>query len=143
MKLSEKIDKLKKYSPVVLRFGLAIVFLWFGFSQLKNPELWTGLLPGFLNASVSFIYLNAIFEIIFAFLLMVGLFTRIVSFILGLHLIGIIFSLGYGAVAVRDVGLAIATFSIFLHGADEFCLDILIKKKKHHEHNSEMSHISE
>ena len=129
MRLSEKIDKIKKYSPVILRFGLAIVFLWFGFSQLKNPEPWTGLLPGFLNSSVAFIYFNGIFEIIFAFLLMIGLFTRVVSFILGLHLVGIIFSLGYGAVAVRDVGLAIVTFSIFLHGADEFCLDKLLFKK--------------
>ena len=49
MRLLGKIDKIKKYSPVILRFGLAIVFLWFGFSQLKNPEPWTGLLPGFLN----------------------------------------------------------------------------------------------
>ena len=142
MKLSEKIDKLKKYFPVVLRFGLAIVFLWFGFSQLKNPEPWTGLLPGFLNSNVSFIYLNGIFEIIFASLLLLGLFTRVASFILGLHLIGIIFSLGYGAVVVRDVGLAIATFSMFLHGADEFCLDKLLLKK-YHKHNSEMSNISE
>lgn len=142
MRLSEKIDKLKKYSPVILRFGLAIVFLWFGFSQLKNPEPWTGLLPGFLNSSIIFIYFNAIFEIVFASLLLLGFFTRAVSFILGLHLIGIIFSLGYGAVAVRDVGLAIASFSIFLYGADEFCLDKLLFKK-YHGHNLEINHKSE
>jgi len=58
MKISEKLDKTKKYSPVILRFGLAIVFLWFGFSQLKNPDSWTSLLPAFLNSSITFIYLN-------------------------------------------------------------------------------------
>jgi len=129
MKISEKLDRIKKYSPVVLRFGLAIVFLWFGFSQLKNPDAWTRLLPAFLNSSIVFIYLNGTFEIIFATLLLLGLFTRTVSFLLGLHLISIVFALGYGAIAVRDLGLAIAAFSVFLHGADEFCLDRLISKK--------------
>jgi len=131
MAILKRIDKIKKYSPVVLRFGIAIVFLWFGFSQLKNPSSWTGFLPAFLNSSVAFIYLNGIGEIILAILLLLGLFTRTSSFLLGLHLVGIIFTLGYGAIAVRDLGLAIATFSIFLHGADEFCLDILINRKNH------------
>ena len=53
------------------------------------------------------------------------------SFLLGLHLLGIVFTLGYGAIAIRDLGLAIATFSIFLYRADEFCLDRLVGRKKH------------
>ncbi len=130
MMINDQIEKIKKYSPALLRVGIAVVFLWFGFSQIKNPSSWTGLLPAFLNSSVSFIYLNGIFKIIFATLLLLGVFTRTVSFLLGLHLIGIIFSLGYGAIAVRDLGLAIATFSIFLHGADEFCLDKIISWRK-------------
>jgi hypothetical protein len=37
---------------------------------------------------------------------------------------------GYGAIGARDLSLAIATFSIFLHGADEFCLDNYIFGEK-------------
>lgn len=129
------INKMSKYSPILLRTGIAIVFLWFGFSQISNPSAWVRLLPEFTKSffisSISLIYLNGFFEITFATLLLLGLFTRVTSFLLGAHLLMISYSLGYGPVAARDLSLAIATFAIFLHGADEFCLDkiIFIKKK--------------
>jgi len=128
------IEKFSKYSPLLLRTGIAIAFLWFGFSQIKNPANWVKLLPEFTQSlplsQNAFIYLNGSFEITFAALLLLGFFTRIVSLLLGLHLLSITYALGYGAVAVRDFSLAIATFAIFLHGADEFCLENLIIKKK-------------
>ena len=65
---------------------------------------------------------NAVFEIIFASLLALGIFTRIASLLLALHMIGIVVSLGYNAVAVRDFGLMIATFTVFLNGPDKLCL---------------------
>ncbi len=132
------IDKYSKYAPVVLRYGIAIVFLWFGFSQIKNPAAWTRMMPEYVSAMLPFsantlIYMNGIFEIVFAILLLLGLYTRVVSFLLGLHLLHIISILGYGAIAARDLALAIATFAITLNGADEFCLDKIIKKKTEEE----------
>src|SRR3989344_5127717 len=122
------IEKYKKYSPLVLRTAIAIVFLWFGFSQLKNPDSWVRMMPMYIQSIIplsvrDLIYLNGTFEIVFATLLLLGLYTRFVSFLLSLHLLHIITILGYGAVAARDFSLAIATFVIFLNGADEFCLD--------------------
>jgi len=118
-------EKIKKYAPAVLRYGLALVFFWFAISQLTNPAGWIGYLPPFLagmpNAAM-FIYANAVFEIIFASLLALGIFTRIASLLLALHMIGIVVSLGYNAVAVRDFGLMIATFTVFLNGPDKLCL---------------------
>ena len=43
-------EKLKKYSPLLLRTGIAIIFLWFGFSQLKSPSDWVRMLPDFLQS---------------------------------------------------------------------------------------------
>ncbi len=127
-------EKISRYSPVLLRAGLATVFLWFGFSQMKNPSQWTGLIPEYTSSiPISpeiMIYLNGSFEIIFAILLLLGLFTRFTSLLLSLHVFHIVTIVGYGAIGARDLALALATLSIFLHGADEFCLDNLIFKKK-------------
>lgn len=128
------IDKLKPYSIYLLRIGLGIVFLWFGFNQVFDSNSWTSYLPEFISIlpieAKSFVLLNGIMEIIFGTLLILGLFTRISSLILSLHLFGIAFSLGYTAIGVRDFGLAIATLVIFFHGEDDFSLDNILKKNK-------------
>ncbi len=129
-----KIDKWNRYSPLVLRTAIAIVFLWFGFSQLKNPAQWTRMLPEYTlslgTSANTLIYLHGIFEIAFAILLLLGLYTRLASLLLALNLLHIVFIVGYGPIGARDLALAIATFSIFLRGADEFCFDWIIKERK-------------
>ena len=123
-------DKLKKYSPLILRTGIAIVLFWFGFSQWKNPAGWVRMLPHFLQANGNlFVYLNGSFEVIFGILLLLGLYTRFVSFLLGLHLLSISFFVVSGPTTARDFALSIATFAIFLNGADEFCFDRLLREK--------------
>ena len=127
--------ELKKYSGIMLRTAIAIVLLWFGFTQIKNPAPWIGLLPDILTSSqilspATFIYINGTFEVIFATLLLLGLFTRIVSLILTLHLLNIVYTVSYGPVGARDLAIALSCLAIFLNGADEFCLDKLIFNKK-------------
>jgi uncharacterized membrane protein YphA (DoxX/SURF4 family) len=129
------LDGLKKYAPLVLRFGLAIVLLWFGFSQLKNPMMWTRLLPHFASSiasPVTLIYINGIFEILLATFLLLGYFTRTTSALATLHLCSIvIFAVGYGSVGTRDFGLMIAALAIFFFGADDYSLDTVLQEKKH------------
>lgn len=127
-----KIEKYKEYSPLVLRIGIGIVFLWFGLTNLFNPESLIGYLPKFAQSlpiePLSILLLTGIFEVVFGLLLLIGLFTRLSSFLLFLHLLIIIIGLGYNDIAVRDFGLALATFAIFLHGPDKWCLDSRRKK---------------
>jgi uncharacterized membrane protein YphA (DoxX/SURF4 family) len=125
-----------KYSHLVLRIGIAVVFLWFGFSQLKNPAQWTRMMPDYVNAifplaKSTLIYMNGILEILLAILLLLGLWTRTVSGLITLHLIHIITIVGYGAVGARDVAIALAALAVFLHGSDEFCLDEAMKKDRY------------
>lgn len=125
------LEKIKDYAPVVNRIGLSIVFLWFGLNQLFNPDYFIGYLPEFLfdlEFAKYFVIANGIFEIIFGSLLIVGYFTRIAAMLLGLHLLGITFHLGYGETAVRDFGLALSTISIAIGGADKWCLETRKKK---------------
>jgi len=129
-------ENLKKYSPVLLRIALSLVFLWFGINQLIFPNMFLGYIPSWITQNPiiplepGFIIMgNGIFEIVFGILLIAGLFTRLVSLFLGLHLIGIMLGLGYNDIAVRDFGLMLATISITLNGPDIWCLDNRHKKK--------------
>ena len=130
------------FAPVLLRIGLSLVFLWFGFNQFFNPEMFLGYVPQQVamlmypfmqshhlllvysaeQASLRLIMFNGIFEVILGMLLLLGLFTRITAGLLALHLLSIAVSLGYNDVMIRDGGLMIALVSIVLHGPDQWCL---------------------
>ncbi len=121
------IDRYKAKAPVVLRIGIALLLLWFGFTNIFTPDR----LVGYLSSSTAnllpipplqFMVYNGIFEVILGLALLLGFFTRIAAFITFLHIAGIGISLGYNDVAIRDIILAIAAFSVFLHGPDKYCL---------------------
>ena len=118
-------EKLKEYSPSITRISLSLVFLWFSVSQFINAEMWTGFLPNFLSSASNpqiFIYINASFELVFGIFMLLGIFTRLSAFLLSLHLFSICLALGYNAIAIRDLGLAFATFAVFMNGNDKLCL---------------------
>lgn len=111
---------LEKYALPTLRIGLALVFLWFAVNQFLDPSTWEGFIPLWIvNLGVPtqpLIYANATFELIFGLLLLFGVYTRIAALLLAIHLAGITISLGHNAIGVRDFGLTLATFSLFLKG---------------------------
>lgn len=84
-------------------------------------------MPGFVDAfpisQTTFVYLNGWFEVFASLLMLLGLFIRVSSLLLALHLAGIVLSLGYSAIAMRDLGLTIALIAIFMHGTDSWSID--------------------
>ncbi|MEK7106149.1 MAG: hypothetical protein AAB895_02215, partial [Patescibacteria group bacterium] len=65
--MKEILEKSKIYAPLVLRVGLALVFLWFGSQQLMNPSDWAGLIPESIVSissisALNFVFLNGLFE---------------------------------------------------------------------------------
>ena len=131
MKMISNKNKYQEYSQIILRIGLSLIFLWFGLTNIFNGKVLINYLPSFAYSlpigPLTILLINGIFEVFFGLLLIIGLFTRITSLILTLHLLMIVSFLGYNDIAVRDFGLALATLSIFFHGADKWCLD---KKRK-------------
>ncbi len=125
---------MKKYAPLVLRIAIACVVLWFGWQQIAHPTNWVRVLPPWTHslpiASLSLIAINGWFEIIFGLALLVGFYTRFVALILALHIFDIAYTLGYGAIGVRDFGLAVAALSIAMGEAGELSLDRFLEKKK-------------
>jgi uncharacterized membrane protein YphA (DoxX/SURF4 family) len=129
-----KFDHMKLYAPAFLRIGISLVFLWFGTQQLTNVQAWVGLIPrSILDIShltaVTLVHFNGAFEIVFGLALLCGFFTRITALILALHMLSIMSAVGYNAIGVRDFGLFMATFSIFLYGMDNYSLDAKLEKK--------------
>lgn len=116
---------------IILRLALAFVFLWFGFSQLSNAAAWIGFVPAWathiMNAGV-LVLANGAMEIILGTLLAFGILTRFVALILGVHLFVISTSLGLSAIGVRDIGLSLATLSLFFLPSDPFSLTQIHKK---------------
>lgn len=122
-----KFNALSKYGPILLRVGLCLVFLWFGSNQLMHPENWVRIVPAWaasiFGSAETTVHINGYVEIILSLILLAGIQVRVVAFILGLHLIGIASTFGLSPTGVRDWGLCLASFSVFLNGADAWCLD--------------------
>ena len=115
------------YAPMVLRFGLAAVFIWFGTSQILNQGPWVSLVPQMIADTLhtsreTLVLINGLVEVIAGAMLAFGILTRWVALLLALHLASISFELGLNAIAVRDFGLCVAAVALFLSENDPFAL---------------------
>ena len=121
------ISFLELYASSVLRYGMTAVILWFSTQQLMHASVWTAYVPDSVVAmthlnAIMLVYINATFELVFGVLLLLGWQTRIVAFLLAVHLFDIMYTVGYGEIGVRDFGLAVATLVVFMNGPDMFCI---------------------
>ena len=118
---------LEEYAPSVLRYGMVSVILWFSVQQFLYASNFTAYVPDSVATmthlnTITLVYINAVFELVFGGLLLFGIQTRITALLLSLHLFDIMYVVGYGEIGVRDFGLALATFVIFMNGPDVLCL---------------------
>lgn len=115
------------FAPVVLRLGLAFLFLWFGFSQISNPSEWLSWLPSWTSSlpisATTIVLLNGAFETVFGILLAIGFLTRWAAALLAIHLFVIAYEIGYNDIGIRDFCLAIASVSVALFGKDDYSVD--------------------
>lgn len=121
-----KVLALKINTLALLRYSFAVLFLWFGYNQIINPEMWTAFLPPWLGyfpiPGEMIVQLNGLFELIAAAALVAGVFTRLVALVLGAHLMFIAIQVG-GAIGMRDAVLAIIGLALCAADADRFTLD--------------------
>lgn len=118
-------------SSIIIRYALVLLYGWFSFHQLFDPMPWVAYLPewtGYMPIpGEMLVRLNGWFELIFAVMLLMGFYTRFAAALLGLHLLGIAFSVG-GAVGMRDTTLALCTLALVFSPADQWTLDAKWKK---------------
>lgn len=133
--------RFQKYAPLVLRIGLAAVFVLFGLKKLMSPSQATAEIQllmnfGLADAAAMNFYLG-LFEIIIATALIIGfkirVFTVIASAFLFLFFFSFFAKYGFSINPdlYRDLGLLGAAIALFLLGAGPFSIDGRKRAIKH------------
>lgn len=112
---------------LLLRLGLGGVFLVFGIDKFFHPAIWGAYIPQWFPVHAAyFIYILGAFEAIIGICVLIGFKTRVIAGIAAVMLLGIIGSLGYSEITVRDAGLLMTAIAVVLLGAGELSLDAQI-----------------
>ena len=138
MGIVDWLHKYEAYVPVFLRFGLGVIFFWFGIDKFLHPLLWRGFIPPFVEALLPisvglFESIQGVIEIIVGVLLIIGLWRQFAAAVAGLILIPIIivtFAIGAYDIALRDVGLLAVSISLTVVPETIFSVDKWRKLKK-------------
>jgi uncharacterized membrane protein YphA (DoxX/SURF4 family) len=115
--------RLPFFAPIILRLGLSGVFIWFGLSQIFDPNAWTSYIPDIAIhvtgiSAFTLVLFNGIFEVSMAILLVFGIWVRPVAALLFLHMCGIVVTVGLDSIGVRDIAIAAGLLSITFYGKD-------------------------
>jgi uncharacterized membrane protein YphA (DoxX/SURF4 family) len=102
---------------LLLRLGLAFVFLYAAISSLREPLVWAAYLPGFLTQSISatlLIKIFAIYELGLVAWLLIGRLTKYAALLCAITLAGIVAAnTSQLATTFRDVGLIFMAATLF------------------------------
>ena len=115
---------------LLFRIGLGGVFLLFGIDKFFHPVFWAGYIPQWftLVSAGTLLVVLGIVEAILGAMVLVGFGTRFAASISALMLLGIIISLGYNEIMVRDAGLLCLALGIAVLGAGEYSFDRRLRK---------------
>lgn len=101
---------------LLLRVGLAVVFVYAAVQSLMHPSEWVGYLPGFLIDHMSaelLLKVTSIFELILAVWLVSGVYVRYAALLSAALLAGIVLTtLDLLIVSFRDIGLVFAALAL-------------------------------
>lgn len=107
---------LDKAPQLLLRAGLALMFLYAAISGLTNPDSWVGYLPHLLTNHVdahSIMPFFSIYELLLAAWLLSGLYTRYAALLVAATLVGIVLSnISLFAITFRDMALFFAALAL-------------------------------
>ncbi len=104
-----------KYSFLILRLSLAVVFLWFGINRFVHPAYWANIFEmhqiSYLFKMISLsgtqlMYLAGIFEVLVGLSLVTGVFIKFFSFLAVIFLLSTIYFISGNNMAISNLGLA-------------------------------------
>lgn len=125
-------SNIERFALPTLRFGIVVLFLWFGLSQLTAPGDWIAWVPEWasnLMPAETVVLLNGGFETILGIALVAGFYTRIAALLLAFHLLLVAWEIGYNDIGVRDFALAVCTLALALFEPDQYTLDKRMRKE--------------
>lgn len=118
MRLTEILNKClpKQLAPLLLRIGLATVFIYAAIAAYIDPNEWVGYLPSLLTDHIdakAVLPFFSLFELALAAWLMSGVYVRYAALFAAVTLSGIvIFNFSLFAISFRDIGLVFAALAL-------------------------------
>ncbi|MFN3477509.1 MAG: DoxX family membrane protein [Candidatus Methylomirabilales bacterium] len=115
----------QKYAQLVLRIGLALVFLIFGADKWRGEEVWiapwTDWVPAWFAKLLpvsprAFMYPLGAFEILVGLSFLTGYLLPWTALLASLFLLLVVVFGGFDQFTIRDIGLLGGTTSLFLAG---------------------------
>jgi len=107
---------MERAPQLLLRGGLALMFLYAAISGLTNPDSWVGYLPHLITDRVdahSVMPFFSIYELILATWLLSGIFVRYAALVVAATLAGIVASnMSLFAITFRDMALMFAALAL-------------------------------
>jgi uncharacterized membrane protein YphA (DoxX/SURF4 family) len=126
-------ERLQRYAPLSLRFGLAAVFLIFGLDKFRSEEAqfasWADWVPGWFSVLIGgrvkeFIYVLGVFEVLGGLAFLTGYVLFWASLLSSVFLLATVLVSTSGPFfgkidqsTIRDIGLLGATLSLMLSTA--------------------------
>lgn len=114
--MSSNVADKNNWAPLLLRLGLATVYIYAAISSLYNPQDWVGYLPEFAKDMVSADILLKIFsfyELALALWLLSGKYVKYAGVLSALTLSGIVLSnFSLFAITFRDIALIFASLAL-------------------------------
>ena len=109
---------MSKISLHILRFGMAITFLWIGILIFRNPEAWIGYIqPWAANLLLvppkTAMFATAVLDIAVGILFLTNYLLWLPAGLASLHLALVLTVSGINAITVRDIGLLAAAIALF------------------------------
>lgn len=103
-------------TSILLRVGLATVFIYAALSSFKNPQDWIGYLPQFAKDQISgntLLHIFSAYELVLALWLLSGKYIKYAALLSAATLSGIVlFNFSLFAITFRDVGLIFASLAL-------------------------------
>lgn len=137
--MTDFFSRYQKFAPLFLRFGLAIVFLFFGIQKLIDPGQATAEIQLILNFDFADVaamnFYVALFELSIASALFLGLKVRLAALLATFFVSMFFFSfvatykLSINPNLYRDLGLVGASIALLLLGPGPLSLDAWMEKR--------------
>ncbi len=113
-----------KLNPVlVLRIGLAAVFIYAGIHMFFDPQSWIGFVPDWVDKILdrqTFLHIHSGIELLLGILLLLGVFLPFVSLVVFFDIVAILLFYGIDDITFRDFGLAMMALALFLAATKKF-----------------------
>lgn len=117
-------------TSLLLRLGLGIEFVIFGYGKLTDLASWMGFVPPWMSPLLpmpvgAFLQTVGVVELLLGVLLIIGFRVRVVATLATLHLLGVLITLGYNDLAVRDFVAFMAAIALTAlgHASCQYSID--------------------